>query len=102
MTSCGQVGLEENPIEARAWKFGAIGHGRHLQGENTMEPTRKIKDLSPSTIVIMLDVFGIPEYREAACSTGADYFLDANAIVAHGISALVKTTLLEKGFSPAR
>jgi DNA-binding NarL/FixJ family response regulator len=68
-----------------------------LQGENSMELTRKIKALSPKAILIVLDFFGFPEYRDAASSSGADYFLDINSLVLHEISALVKSILLERG-----
>ena len=69
----------------------------HLNGEKGFELSRKIKDKFPDTVLIVLDVHGIPEYREAAASSGADYFLDISSMIRHKVSPLIRSILLEKG-----
>ncbi len=69
-----------------------------LPGENGPKMIRRIKDVSPNTVLIVLDVHGYPEYREAAASSGADYFLDISAMIRHKVSSLIRSILLGKGY----
>jgi CheY-like chemotaxis protein len=46
-----------------------------LSGVNSYELTRKIKFSHPNVIVIMFSSYDLPEYREAAFRSGADYFI---------------------------
>ncbi len=70
-----------------------------LPGENGLELTRKIKADYPDIIVIILTSYDLPEYREAATRSKADYFFAKDSIATDGIFKLVKSILLEKGFN---
>ena len=72
----------------------------HLPGEDGLELTRKIKADHPDIIIIIFTSHDSPEYREAAIRYKADYFFHKGSIIANnGIFTLVKSILLEKGFS---
>ena len=70
-----------------------------LPGENGLALTRKIKADYPNIIIIILTNYDLPEYREAATRSKADYFFTKDEMVTHGIFKLVKSILLEKGFN---
>lgn len=70
-----------------------------LLGENGLELTRKIKADHPDIIIIILTSYDLPEYRGAAMSCKANYFLSKGSIGTGEISKLVKSILLEKGFN---
>ena len=46
-----------------------------LPNENGLELSRRIKSLYPHVILILLASHDSPEYRKAACASGADYFI---------------------------
>jgi DNA-binding NarL/FixJ family response regulator len=46
-----------------------------LADENGIELTRRIKNRFPHVILILLGSHDLPEYRKAACVSGADYFI---------------------------
>jgi DNA-binding NarL/FixJ family response regulator len=46
-----------------------------LPGENGLELTKKIKKNYPNITVIILTSYDLPEYREAARESMADYFI---------------------------
>ena len=46
-----------------------------LPGENGLELTKKIKTNYPSIIVLILTSYDLPEYRQAATQSKADYFV---------------------------
>jgi len=71
----------------------------HLPGGNGLELTRKIKADHPDIIIIIFTSHDSQEYREAAIRYKADYFFPKGSIIANdGISTLVKSILLRKGF----
>ena len=70
-----------------------------LPGENGLELTRKIKADHPDVIVIILTSHDSPEYREAATRCKADYFFSKDVLFNDGVFTLVKSILLEKGFT---
>jgi DNA-binding NarL/FixJ family response regulator len=69
-----------------------------LPGENGLELTRRIKADYPDIIIIILTSHDSPEYREAAIRCKADYFFSKGALLNDGISTLLKSILLKKGF----
>ena len=46
-----------------------------LPGENGLELTKKIKSKYPDIIVVILTSYDLPEYRQAAAQSQADYFI---------------------------
>jgi DNA-binding NarL/FixJ family response regulator len=70
-----------------------------LPGENGLELTRKIKADHPDVIIIILTSHDSPEYREAAIRYKADYFFSKDVLLNDGVFTLVKSILLERGFS---
>jgi DNA-binding NarL/FixJ family response regulator len=47
----------------------------NLPDENGLELSRRIKKRYPNVILILLASHDMPEYRKAACASGADYFI---------------------------
>ena len=70
-----------------------------LPGENGLELTRRIKTHYPDIVIIILTSHDLPEYREAAIRYRANHFFSKGSIGTDGISTLVKSILLEKGFN---
>jgi DNA-binding NarL/FixJ family response regulator len=71
-----------------------------LPGENGLKLTEKIKKDHPEILVIILTGYDLPEYREAATRSKADYFLSKSATTMDQLSGLVKSILSRKGFNP--
>ena len=71
----------------------------NLPGENGLELTRKIKINHSSIIVVILTSYDSPEYRELAIQYKADFFLSKDSIATGKMVQLVKSILLEQGFS---
>jgi DNA-binding NarL/FixJ family response regulator len=46
-----------------------------LPGENGLELTKKIKKNYPDIIIVILTSYDLPEYRQAARESMADYFI---------------------------
>jgi DNA-binding NarL/FixJ family response regulator len=61
--------------------------------------TEKIKKDHPEILVIILTGHDLPEYREAATRSRADYFLSKSATTMDQLSGLVKLILSRKGFN---
>lgn len=64
-----------------------------LPGESGLELTKQIKHKFPSTIVIVLTNYDLPEYRVAANESGANYFLGKGSSTAEEILGLVDSIL---------
>lgn len=60
-----------------------------LPGESGLDLTRKIKQVREEIVVIILTNYDLPEYREAARMSGADYFLSKGSSHTEQILALV-------------
>jgi DNA-binding NarL/FixJ family response regulator len=67
-----------------------------MPGESGLEITKKIKNLHPNIILIILTAYDIPEYREAAYKNNADYFLSKGSTSREDILTLVDSILKEK------
>jgi DNA-binding NarL/FixJ family response regulator len=50
-----------------------------LPGENGLELTKKIKIMYPDVTVVMLTSYDLPEYRQAARQSKADYFVSKDS-----------------------
>ena len=70
-----------------------------LPGENGLELTRRIKASHPGIIIIILTSHDLQEIQEAAAQCNADYSFNKGSMATGEIAALVKSILLEKGFS---
>ena len=53
-----------------------------LPGENGLELTKKIKKNYPDIIIVILTSYDLPEYRQAARESMADYFVPKDMAVA--------------------
>jgi DNA-binding NarL/FixJ family response regulator len=62
-----------------------------LPGENGLVLTRKIKELYPDIIIIILTNHDLPEYREVAHQSGAEYFLSKGSTKPGEIVELVES-----------
>lgn len=60
-----------------------------LPGINGLELTRSIKGQHAGIVIAMITAYDIPEYRDAAFKSGADYFLPKSDATGHAIQALV-------------
>ena len=64
-----------------------------LPGENGLELTKKIKMNYPDIIVVILTGYDLPEYRQAALQSKADYFITKDSPT-QTFLALVETLCL--------
>ena len=66
-----------------------------LPGENGLELTRRIKMSYPDVIIVILTSYDLPEYRQAACESKADYFVTKDSPT-QDFLALVESILPSK------
>jgi len=64
-----------------------------LPGESGLELTRRIKSQYPSTTIIILTSYDLPEYREAAAQYQANHFLAKGTTTKDQIINLVESIL---------
>lgn len=69
-----------------------------MPGENGLQLTRKLKDLYPQMIIIVITNYDFPEYREAALKNGADAFILKSELKGKQLSAIVQSKLTGSGF----
>jgi DNA-binding NarL/FixJ family response regulator len=67
-----------------------------LGGENGLDLTRKIRSLHGDTIIAVLTNYDLPEYREAAHESGANFFFSKGASSMEDVLAVVDTLLFDK------
>ena len=67
-----------------------------LPGKNGLEITKRVKDLHPGVVIIILTGHDLPEYREAAYDRGANHFLSKHSSTTKEILGLVKTITSER------
>ena len=97
LSSFPSVTVDEAPEGTEAWK--KISTARpdlifmdiQLPGENGLVLTRKIKKSYPDTTVIILTNHDLPEYKEIANQSGAEYFLSKEATKPSEIVELVES-----------
>lgn len=64
-----------------------------LPGRNGFELTRIIKSRNTAAIVCVITSYDLPEYRDAAFSSGADYFYTKGELLADEIAKIVEAVL---------
>jgi len=64
-----------------------------LPGENGLEVTKKIRRSHCQATIIIFTSYDLPEYREAARTNGADYFMSKHSSTTEEILALVDSIL---------
>ncbi|HUT84264.1 MAG TPA: response regulator transcription factor [Thermodesulfobacteriota bacterium] len=81
--------------------FMDIGLGGKRSG---LELTRKIKADYPNSIIIVLTIYDLPEYREAAFQSGASYFLPKELLKKDDLLTLIESILsdLDEGVNGPR
>jgi DNA-binding NarL/FixJ family response regulator len=65
----------------------------NLSGENGLELTSKIKRTYSDIVIIIISSYDLPEYRNAAKQSGADYFVSKGGSSSGEILALVESIL---------
>ncbi len=65
----------------------------HLEEENGIELTKKIKATHPNIAIIILTFYDMPEYRQAALTCGAERFLAKPSLSTTEIKELIKSHL---------
>ena len=65
----------------------------NLRGENGLELTSKIKRTYSDIVIIIISSYDLPEYRNAAKQSGADYFVSKGGSSSGEILALVESIL---------
>ncbi len=84
---------------AEAWQLfhtlkpGLIFMDIRLVGSNGLELTRAIKNCQPNVVVIVLTSYDLPEYKEAARTSGASFFLAKGRTTQEEILSLVRSVL---------
>jgi CheY-like chemotaxis protein len=69
----------------------------NMPGENGLELTRRIKQVYPQIVIVILTSYDLPEYREAAYRYGANYFLAKGSTNGQKLVGLVESILSELG-----
>ncbi len=64
-----------------------------LPGSNGLEITKRIRQKDTSIVVIILTSYDLPEYREAAFRSGANYFFTKGLTGSEDIVSLVQSLL---------
>lgn len=64
-----------------------------LPGPNGLALTREIKKNHDSLPIVIVTGFHLPEYREAASLSGADYFFSKDELSAETLTSLVASIL---------
>jgi len=64
-----------------------------LPGTNGLELTRNIKRDNREVVVVILTSYDLPEYRDAAIMSGANYFLTKGTATSDDIMAIVESVL---------
>lgn len=64
-----------------------------LPGTNGLELTRNIKRDNRDVVVVILTSYDLPEYRDAAIMSGANYFLTKGTATSDDIMAIVESVL---------
>jgi YesN/AraC family two-component response regulator len=67
-----------------------------LPGETGLELTKKIKMQNPSSTIIILTSYDLPEYREAASQYKVSHFLAKGATTRNQIIKLIESILPEQ------
>ena len=65
----------------------------HLPGESGLDLSRKIKYVSPDTIIIAFTSYDLPEYRNAMQESGIDHFIPKDAWTGEEMLTLVASVL---------
>jgi DNA-binding NarL/FixJ family response regulator len=66
-----------------------------LPGPNGLELTRKIKNVYPKVVIIILTNHDLREYREAALENGAEFFLSKSTLNKKTLTTVVKSKLVD-------
>ena len=67
-----------------------------LAGESGLELTRRIREHHADTPIAILTTYDLPEYRDAAQESGADYFFSKGSSSMDEVLALVDTVAFER------
>ena len=67
-----------------------------LAGESGLDLTRKIRSTLHNTTIAILTNYDLPEYRDAAKASGADYFFSKGGSSMEEVLALVDTVMFER------
>jgi CheY-like chemotaxis protein len=69
----------------------------HMPGINGLELTRLLKSAERMGTIVILTTHDLPEYREAAEATGADYFIVKGTADQEEITGLVRSIMEKPG-----
>lgn len=89
------AGGEEGVLKARTLKPTVVLMDVRMPGLNGLEATRRIKDRLPDASVIILTMFDLEEYREAASTSGASGFVVKKRLIEDLLLA-IRDTLKER------
>ena len=67
-----------------------------LAGESGLDLTRKIRSMYRHSTIAILTNYDLPEYRNAAKDSGADYFFSKGGSSMEEVLALVDTVMFER------
>lgn len=66
-----------------------------LPGESGLVLTKKIRNLYPRVVIVILTNYDLPEYREAAFQNGAQYFFSKESTKANEILDLTESIIAD-------
>ncbi|MEJ2366345.1 MAG: response regulator transcription factor [Deltaproteobacteria bacterium] len=67
-----------------------------LAGESGLDLTRKIRSMYRHSTIAILTNYDLPEYRDAAKASGADYFFSKSGSSMEEVLALVDSVLFDR------
>jgi DNA-binding NarL/FixJ family response regulator len=70
-----------------------------LPDGNGLNLTRKLKDLHPEIVIIVFTNYDLPEYREAAFESGADFFFSKSTPDLRKLQTVIESTLEDMGIN---
>jgi DNA-binding NarL/FixJ family response regulator len=85
---------EEGILKAQTLEPAVVLMDVRMPGLNGLEATRRIKDELPNVSIIILTMFDLEEYREAAITSGASGFVVKKRLIEDLLPA-IKDTLKE-------
>ncbi len=90
------AGIREALAEVDSMQPDLIFVDMRLPDGNGLDFTRSVRAAGIKSVIIILTSHDLPEYREAALRSGADYFMSKGSVDAHKIFALVESILASR------
>ena len=96
VTLVNAAGIQEALATVDSMQPDLIFVDMRLPDGNGLDFTRSIRAAGFKSVIIILTSHDLPEYREAALGSGADYFMAKGSVEVHKIFAIVESILASR------